>query len=144
MPSLISHALLGAILAAFLLAKALLYVPPLYCSLVASRSFHLCGSTLSLAPVNLGSDVGNALKLAIAQLNASKSDHTWIEGQSLADLILDGGVGIVAHNEVLTLVVDGLVDAGALWKGEGSPVLDTADDTSVLEDNGASGTGKPK
>lgn len=139
MPSLISHALLGAILAAFLLAKALLY-----CCLLASRSFHLCGSTLSLAPVNLGSDVGNALKLAIAQLNASKSDHTWIKGQSLADLILDGGVGIVAHNEVLTLVVDGLVDASALWKGESSPVLDTADDTSVLENNGASGTGKPK
>ena len=142
MPSLITHAHLGA----FWSIPAnhdVLYVLPLCCSLLASHSFSLCGPPLSLAPVNLGSDVGNALKLAITQLNASESDHTWIERQGLADLVLNGGVGVVAHDEVLSLVVDGLVNAGALWEGEGSPVLDAADDTSVLEDDGAGGTSKP-
>ena len=94
--------------------------------------------------MNLGSNIGDALKLAITQLDASESDHTWIERQGLADLILDGGVGIIAHNEVLSLVVDGLMNAGALWEGEGSPVLDATNDASVLEDDGAGGTGKPR
>lgn len=94
--------------------------------------------------MNLGSDVGNALKLAITQLNASESDHTWIERQGLADLILYCRVRVVAHDEVLALVVNGLVNASAFWKGEGSPILDAANDTSILEDDRAGGTGKPK
>lgn len=143
MSTLISHAHLGAFWQHFLLTMASHMCRP-YVVLFASRSFHLCGSALSLAPVNLGSDVGNTLKLAITQLNASESDHTWIERQGLTDLILNGGIGVVAHDEVLALVVDGLVNASALWKGEGSPVLDAANDTSILKDDRAGSTGKPK
>ena len=115
---------------------------PLYLSRLLPSRFTLSRSSLTLTPVNLASNIRNALQLSITQLYASKLDHTWIQRQGLADLVLDGGVGVVTHDEVLALVVDGLVDAGALWEGEGTPVLDAADGAAVLEDDGPGCTGE--
>ena len=93
--------------------------------------------------MDLASNVRNALQLSITQLHTSELNHTWIQRQGLADLVLDSRVGVVAHDEVLALVVDGLMDAGAFWKGEGAPVLDATDGASVLEDDRAGCAGEP-
>lgn len=94
--------------------------------------------------MNLSTNIRNTLQLPISQLHRPKLNHTWIERQGLADLVLDSRVGVVAHDEVLALVVDGLVDAGALGEGEGAPILDAADGAAVLENDGAGCASEPK
>jgi hypothetical protein len=50
---------------------------------------------------------------------------------------LYGGGSIIAHNELMTFVVDGLMFTCAFWEGAYAPVGDGADCASGGEDEGA-------
>jgi hypothetical protein len=76
------------------------------------------------------------VQLPIPELHAPEPDHARVQTQRLAHLVLHGAVGVVAHDEVVSLVVDGLVLRGALRERRDAPVRDAADRAAVLEDEG--------
>lgn len=65
------------------------------------------------------------------------ADHARLEAQGGADVVVDGGGGVVAHDEVVAVGVLHLVDGDGLGEGEDAPVGEAADDAAVAEDEGA-------
>lgn len=47
--------------------------------------------------------------------------------------------GVVSHHEVVAVGVLHLMNGDGLGKGEDAPVCEAADDTAILEDEGANG-----
>jgi hypothetical protein len=82
---------------------------------------------LSLCPRNLHPNLTQALQLAIPQFHRTKLDHPRIQTQRLAHIILYVRGSVIAHDEVMPFVIDGLVFAGALWEGRNAPVGEGAD-----------------
>lgn len=52
-------------------------------------------------------------------------------------MVLHGAVGVVAHDEVVPIVVNGLMLGGALGESRDTPVRDAANRAAVLEDEGS-------
>lgn len=50
---------------------------------------------------------------------------------------MDGGGGVVAHDEVVAVGVLHLVDGDGFGEGEDTPVGEAADDAAVAEDEGS-------
>lgn len=80
---------------------------------------------------------GDGLELAVAELDVGGADHARLEAQGGADVVVDGGGGVVAHDEVVAVGVLHLVDGDGLGEGEDAPVGEAADDAAVAEDEGA-------
>lgn len=79
----------------------------------------------------------HSLKLAVTKLNMRGTNHARLEAQSRADVVVDAGGGVVAHDEVVAVGVLHLVDGDGLGEGEDAPVGEAADDAAVFEDEGA-------
>lgn len=77
------------------------------------------------------------IQLSIPELHAPELDHSRVETESLAHLVLHGAVGIVAQDEVVSIVVDCLMLGGALRERGDAPVCDSAYSAAVLEDEGS-------
>lgn len=92
---------------------------------------------LPRAPRNLPPYPRDRAQLSIPKLHAPELDHTRVQAERLSHLVLHGAVGVVAHDEVVALVVDGLMLGGALWERGDAPVGDAADGAAVLNDEGA-------
>lgn len=85
------------------------------------------------------------IQLPIPELYAPELDHSRVETERLAHLVLHGAVGVVAYDEVMPVVVDCLMLCRALRERGDAPVCDSPDCAAVLKDEGsgcASDTGE--
>lgn len=104
--------------------------------------FSLSPLALALGWPPLGlSEPRQGLELAIAELYVRGANHTGFEAQGRADVVVDAGAGVVAHDEVVAVVVLHLVDRDGARQGEDTPVAEAADDAAIAKDNGANGVG---
>ncbi len=77
----------------------------------------------------------------VADLDNGEADHARVEAQQPADFGLDFDAAIELHDEVVALVVLGLVFHGRPGQVELAPVLDAPDHASVVDDLLAADTG---
>jgi len=84
----------------------------------------------------------HAPKLAISKLHCAELDHPRIQPQGRPHILLCLARGIVTHDEVMTLMVGGLMLARTLGKGEDAPVLDASNGPAVAQDERARSFGK--
>lgn len=77
------------------------------------------------------------IQLPIPELHTPKLNHSRVETERLAHLVLHGAVGVVAHDEVVSVVVDCLMLGGTLRERGDAPVCNAPDCAAVLEDEGS-------
>lgn len=89
-------------------------------------------------PVDLP-EAAQGLELLVAQLDARGADDAGVEAHGVADLVLDPGGGVVAHDEVVAVVVELLVARDGARQREHAPVVDGPDHAALPEDELARG-----
>ena len=69
------------------------------------------------------------------------ANHTGLKSQSVSDVLVHLGGGVVSHDEVVAVGVLHLMHRNGLGEGEDAPVGEAADDAAILEDEGADSLG---
>lgn len=60
------------------------------------------------------------------------ADHARLEAEGAAEVVVDFGRGVIAHDEVVAMGVLHLVHGDGLGEGEDAPVGEAADNAAVF------------